>query len=57
MSVRAATAELTQAGFMVTVNTGVFGGGGGGATVASESPTGEAPKGSTITLVTGFAFP
>jgi eukaryotic-like serine/threonine-protein kinase len=57
MSVRAATAELTAAGFMVTVNQGPFGGGGGGATVASESPTGQAPKGSTITLMTGFAFP
>jgi eukaryotic-like serine/threonine-protein kinase len=57
MSVNAATAELTAAGFMVTVNHGVFGGGGGGATVASESPTGQAAKGSTITLTTGFTFP
>jgi eukaryotic-like serine/threonine-protein kinase len=57
MSVSQATQELTQAGFMVTVDPGAFGGGGGGATVAAESPTGQAPKGSTITLTTGFAFP
>ncbi len=57
MSVGAATQELQQAGFQVSVTPGVFGGGGGGATVASESPTGQAPKGSTITLTTGFNFP
>jgi beta-lactam-binding protein with PASTA domain len=57
MSVQAATQELTQAGFQVNVTQGVFGGGGGNATVATESPTGQAPKGSTITLTTGFAFP
>jgi eukaryotic-like serine/threonine-protein kinase len=57
MSVHDATAELTAAGFQVSVSQGVFGGGGGGGTVASESPTGQAPKGSTITLTTGFAFP
>jgi len=56
MSVQAATQELTQAGFQVDVTHGVFGGG-GNATVATESPTGQAPKGSTITLTTGFAFP
>jgi eukaryotic-like serine/threonine-protein kinase len=53
MNVRDATQELTQAGFMVTVSRGPF----GGNTVASESPTGQAPKGSTITLTTGFNFP
>jgi eukaryotic-like serine/threonine-protein kinase len=56
MSVQAATAELTQAGFMVTVNRGPFGGG-RNATVSTESPNGQAPKGSTITITTGFAFP
>ncbi len=53
MNVRQATQELQQAGFMVTVTKGVFGGG----TVSTESPTGQAPKGSTITLTTGFTFP
>jgi hypothetical protein len=53
MNVRQATQELQQAGFMVTVTKGVFGGG----TVSTESPTGQAPKGSTITLTTGFSFP
>jgi beta-lactam-binding protein with PASTA domain len=53
MNVRQATQELQQAGFQVTVNRGPF----GGNTVASESPTGQAPKGSTITLTTGFNFP
>jgi eukaryotic-like serine/threonine-protein kinase len=53
MNVRQATQELQQAGFQVSVTQGVFGGG----TVATESPTGQAPKGSTITLTTGFNFP
>ncbi len=53
MTVGAATQELTQAGFMVTVNRGFL----GGNTVASESPTGQAPKGSTITITTGVNFP
>jgi eukaryotic-like serine/threonine-protein kinase len=52
LSVPAATMELQQAGFMVTVDR-VFPGG----TVASYSPTGQAPKGSTITIVTSFNFP
>jgi eukaryotic-like serine/threonine-protein kinase len=53
MKVRQATQELQQAGFQVSVTKGVFGGG----TVATESPTGQAPKGSTITLTTGISFP
>ena len=53
MNVGQATQELQQAGFQVTVTKGVFGGG----TVSTESPTGQAPKGSTITLTTGFSFP
>jgi eukaryotic-like serine/threonine-protein kinase len=54
MSVHAATAELEQAGFQVQVsNHGIFGSG----QVQSESPTGQAPKGSTITITEGFAFP
>ncbi len=53
LSVAAATAELEAAGFSVSVNRGIFGGG----TVASYSPTGQAAKGSTITLTVGFTFP
>jgi eukaryotic-like serine/threonine-protein kinase len=53
MSVQAATSELQQAGFQVTVNRGLF----GGNTVTSYSPTGQAPKGTMITLVVGFNFP
>jgi serine/threonine-protein kinase len=49
-----ATHILQQAGFQVTVVTGgLF----NGHTVASESPTGTAPKGSVITLTPNFAFP
>jgi eukaryotic-like serine/threonine-protein kinase len=50
LSVQQATAELQQAGFSVTVNNGIF----GGQTVTSYAPTGQAPKGSTITLTVGF---
>jgi eukaryotic-like serine/threonine-protein kinase len=53
MPVRQATQILQQAGFMVQVVGGLF----HNATVASESPTGTAPKGSTITLTLGFGFP
>jgi serine/threonine-protein kinase len=53
LKVAQATAILQQAGFQVQVNQGVFGGG----TVSSFSPTGQAPKGSTITLNLGFTFP
>jgi serine/threonine-protein kinase len=53
LSVDQATTMLEQAGFMVTVNQGAF----TGKTVASYSPTGSAPKGSTITLTLNFAFP
>jgi eukaryotic-like serine/threonine-protein kinase len=53
MSVSAATAELQSAGFQVSVSGRLFGNG----TVQSESPTGQAPKGTTITLTQGFAFP
>jgi serine/threonine-protein kinase len=48
-----ATQILQQAGFQVQVTTGVLGSG----TVTSESPTGQAPKGSTITLVVGLTLP
>jgi beta-lactam-binding protein with PASTA domain len=53
LNVNAATAELQQAGFQVQANQGPF----TGKTVASYSPTGSAPKGSTITLTLNFAFP
>jgi eukaryotic-like serine/threonine-protein kinase len=54
MSVHAATAELEAAGFAVTVDGhGLFGSG----TVDGESPNGQAPKGTTITIDEGFAFP
>jgi eukaryotic-like serine/threonine-protein kinase len=52
-TVRQATRILEQAGFTVTVNSGFF----GGQEVASYSPTGEAPQGSTITLNVNFSFP
>jgi beta-lactam-binding protein with PASTA domain len=52
LSVHAATMELEQAGFQVTVDKGVFGN-----TVMSYTPTGQAPKGTMITIVTGFSFP
>jgi eukaryotic-like serine/threonine-protein kinase len=49
-----ATQILQQAGFQVNVLTGgIF----TGHKVAAESPTGTAPKGSTITLTPNFAFP
>jgi eukaryotic-like serine/threonine-protein kinase len=45
---------LQQAGFQVQVaKAAVFGNG----HVASESPTGQAPKGTTITITEGFALP
>jgi serine/threonine-protein kinase len=54
LSVDQATAELQQAGFVVAVgNSGPF----AGKNVQSFSPTGQAPKGSTITLTLNFAFP
>jgi eukaryotic-like serine/threonine-protein kinase len=53
-SVGQATQILQQAGFQVQVaNGGVF----GDHNIASESPTGQAPKGSTITITEGFGFP
>jgi len=52
-SVRQATRILEQAGFMVAVNSGFF----GGETVTSYSPAGQAPQGSTITLNVNFSFP
>ena len=52
-SVRQATHILEQAGFQVAVNSGIF----SGDTVSSESPSGQAPQGSTITLSLGFSFP
>jgi eukaryotic-like serine/threonine-protein kinase len=53
LSVQQATAELQQAGFAVTVESGVF----SGHTVTGYTPTGQAPKGTTITLILGLAFP
>jgi eukaryotic-like serine/threonine-protein kinase len=53
LPVSQATQELQQAGFQVQVNQNVF----SGNTVASYSPTGQAPQGSTITLTLGFNFP
>jgi eukaryotic-like serine/threonine-protein kinase len=55
LDVTTATQELQAAGFQVQVSNqgGVF----VGNTVASYSPTGQAPQGSTITLTLGFAFP
>jgi eukaryotic-like serine/threonine-protein kinase len=53
MSVQQATSELQAAGFQVQVNRGLF----GGDTVSSYAPTGQAPKGTTITLTVGFNFP
>jgi eukaryotic-like serine/threonine-protein kinase len=53
MSVSAATTELQSAGFTVSVSGRLFGNG----TVNTESPTGQAPKGTTITIGQGFAFP
>jgi eukaryotic-like serine/threonine-protein kinase len=52
-TVRQATRILEQAGFQVEVNSGIF----SGSTVSSESPSGQAPQGSTITLSLGFSFP
>jgi beta-lactam-binding protein with PASTA domain len=53
LNVNQATAILQQAGFQVAVSQGPF----TGKTVTSFSPTGSAPKGSTITLTLNFAFP
>jgi eukaryotic-like serine/threonine-protein kinase len=53
LSIRQATRILKQAGFQVTVDAGLFGGG----VVASYAPTGQAPQGSVITLSTGLTFP
>jgi serine/threonine-protein kinase len=50
MSVDDATAELKQAGFQVQVTQGF------GNRVTAYSPTGQAPQGSTINLIVGFAF-
>ena len=51
LNVNQATAELTAAGFNVTVNTI-----GLGHKVVAYNPTGQAPKGSSITLNVGFIF-
>jgi beta-lactam-binding protein with PASTA domain/predicted Ser/Thr protein kinase len=50
MSVGKATSALQQAGFNVQVTQGF------GSRVSSYSPTGQAPAGSTITLIVGFTF-
>jgi eukaryotic-like serine/threonine-protein kinase len=53
-SVGQATQILQQAGFSVQVaNGGIL----GDHTIANESPTGQAPKGTTITITEGFGFP
>jgi eukaryotic-like serine/threonine-protein kinase len=49
-TVPAAEAALQAAGFQVTVNQGI------GGTVSGTSPSGQAPKGSTITINVGFVF-
>jgi len=49
-----ATSELQAAGFQVSVNNQL--GGLAGNKVSSYSPTGQAPKGSTITINVGFNF-
>ena len=48
-----ATRILEQAGFKVQVSSGIF----SSNTVSGESPSGQAPQGSTITLALGFSFP
>jgi serine/threonine-protein kinase len=52
MNYHQAVRALTAAGFTVTVQ----GGGFGGNTVTSYSPTGPAPEGSAITIVLGLGF-
>jgi beta-lactam-binding protein with PASTA domain/serine/threonine protein kinase len=52
MNYHQAVRALTAAGFTVTVQ----GGGFGGNTVTSYSPTGTAPQGSAITIVLGLGF-
>jgi eukaryotic-like serine/threonine-protein kinase len=44
---------LQQAGFTVAVSHGILGNG----TVTTENPLGQAPKGATVTIGTGIAFP
>ncbi len=51
LNVQQATQVLQQAGFQVQVNQGI------GGHVASTSPSGQAPAGSTITINVGFTFP
>jgi beta-lactam-binding protein with PASTA domain len=53
LSVADATRILQQAGFEVAVTHGILANG----NVRDEHPMGEAPRGSTITIVTGIAFP
>jgi len=50
MNYHQAVRALTAAGFTVTIQ----GGGFGGNTVTSYSPTGQAPQGSAITIVLGL---
>ena len=54
MSAQQAIQALRGAGFQVQEQGGGFGGGGG--TVTSYSPTGQAPQGSTITIVVNFGI-
>jgi beta-lactam-binding protein with PASTA domain len=54
MSAQQAIQTLRGAGFQVQEQGGGFGGGGG--TVTSYSPTGQAPQGSTITIVVNFGI-
>jgi eukaryotic-like serine/threonine-protein kinase len=48
-----ATRILEKAGFQVQVSSGIF----SSRIVSGESPSGQAPQGSTITLILGFSFP
>jgi eukaryotic-like serine/threonine-protein kinase len=48
-----AEAALQAAGFQVQVDNGI----GGGGQVSGTSPSGQAPKGSTVTIEVGFVFP
>ena len=51
MSVADATSALQQAGFQVSVTPGI------GDHVAAYAPTGQAPKGSAITITVGLTLP
>jgi serine/threonine-protein kinase len=52
MSAHDAVKVLTKAGFQVNIQGGTF----GGDTVTSYQPQGEAPEGSTITIIIGLGL-